>query len=57
MKKKIIYLAVLLSMITVACTKNFPKINTNPGSFIAAEPEAVLPGVFLNTINRFEQNN
>jgi hypothetical protein len=57
MKKKIIYLAVLLSMITVACTKNFPKINTNPGSFVAAEPEAVLPGVFLNTINRFQLNN
>lgn len=57
MKKTLIYITLLLVVSAVSCTKNFQKINTNPGSFIAAEPEAVLPGVFLNTINRFELTN
>lgn len=57
MKKTIIYLAALLVTLAASCTKNFTKINTNPGSFVSAEPEAVLPGVFLATINRFELNN
>lgn len=57
MKKTIKYLGVLLVIMTASCTKDFQKINTNPGSFVVAEPEAVLPGVFLNTINRFELTN
>jgi hypothetical protein len=57
MKKTIIYLGVLLVIIAASCTKDFQKINTNPGSFVTAEPEAVLPGVFVNTINRFELTN
>lgn len=57
MKKTKIYLTVLLVITAVSCTKNFTTLNTNPGAFIAAEPEAVLPGVFLNTINKFELVN
>lgn len=57
MKKITIYLAVLLVATAVSCTKNFTTINTNPGAFIVAEPEAVLPGVFVNTINKFELTN
>lgn len=57
MKKLIISMIVVLVMGTLSCTKNFDKINTNPGSFVAAEPEAVLPGVFLNFINRLETTN
>jgi hypothetical protein len=57
MKKTIIYLTVLLIITAVSCTKNFTAINTNPGAFVAAEPEAVLPGVFVNTINKFETVN
>jgi hypothetical protein len=57
MKKIIIYLTVLLVITAVSCTKNFTTINTNPGAFAAAEPEAVLPGVFVNTINKFELVN
>lgn len=57
MKKIIIYLTVLLVVTAASCTKDFTKINTNPGSFLVVEPDAVLPGVFLNTINRFELTN
>ena len=57
MKKKLLYMITVLGVSLASCTKNFTEINTNPGAFIAAEPEAVLPGVFYNTINRFEINN
>src|ERR1700749_1548946 len=57
MKKITIYLTLLFVITTVSCTKNFTSINTNPGAFIAAEPEAVLPGVFVNTINKFALTN
>jgi hypothetical protein len=57
MKKTIIYLTVLLIGLTVSCTKDFTKTNTNPASFTSAEPEAILTGVFVNTINKFESNN
>jgi hypothetical protein len=57
MKKTIKYLGVLLFVMATSCTKDFQKINTNPGSFLVAEPDAVLPGAFLNTINRFELTN
>jgi hypothetical protein len=57
MKKIIIYLTVLLTGLTASCTKDFTKINTNPSSFPSVAPEAVLTGVFVNTINKFESNN
>ncbi|MES2277871.1 MAG: SusD/RagB family nutrient-binding outer membrane lipoprotein [Bacteroidota bacterium] len=57
MKKLTIYLAVLLVITTVSCTKNFTKINTNPSSFTSAEPAYVLPGVFYTTLNRFALTN
>jgi len=57
MKKQLLYLLAIAVVFLFSCTKDFEKINTNPSSFISAQPDAVLPGVFLNTINRFEQNN
>jgi len=57
MKKTIKYLGVLLVIMVASCTKDFQKINTNPASFVAAEPEAVLPGVMFTTINTFENAN
>lgn len=57
MKKNLFYLAAFILIAATSCTKDFERINTNPSSFLEAQPDAVLPGVFLNTINRFEQNN
>jgi len=57
MKKTLLYCAAGLLMLTGACTKDFVKTNTNPASFTNPEPEAVLSGVFKNTIDRFELTN
>jgi hypothetical protein len=57
MKKTIIYITILLAITAVSCTKDFPKLNTNPSAFVSPQPEPVLTGVFLNTINQFEKNN
>lgn len=57
MKKTIICLLSVFVLTALSCTKDFDKVNTNPSSFTAAEPEAVLPGVFLNFINRVEFTN
>jgi hypothetical protein len=57
MKKTLRYCVAALLMMTAACTKDFTKINTNPAAFTNPEPEAVLSGVFKNTIDRFELTN
>lgn len=57
MRKSIIYIAALLSIAAASCTKNFEKINTNSASFPAAEPDVVLPGAMLKTINRMAAAN
>src|ERR1700761_5486007 len=53
MKKSVIYIGIVASLMGTACTKNFNQLNTNPNAFSATtyDPDLLLPSGELGYAN------